>query len=571
MLGLSLSALSGVDPELSDSPRSIDPAAGKTAKGLMAITLGSGAEGRPTAGFAQRLEDALEAVRDQADPAVAGNLLPAVPLTAHPLGASSELILPADGEQTPEDVLYALALAQGLEPGVVRAVLWPQGGASPSVTGTEAGPSVLEARLELLESGVAVRPDAAMEALPAGVPLSLPADGFTGHALGSGAMVQGDLPSLGGGVSPALVNTFQSVSSPAAAQHSPLQVGSAEAGLRISLPGGPEGGGHEPSVLPSLAVPGGRQGGGPDGPGSEPTTGAGRAETLKPARDWLGASLSAEVATPGLSVAPRDASGGARLARLISESLDDSAAGDANRARVMVLRPDAVTSAMTALPAAQWALRQARVDFNALTVGARSAAAVVSDELKRPTIDSGTAPGAAGSEPILPQSPHRMDVLDLGESGLDLDTVNRTPSAREALQEKMSEALAQRMVAHVNRGNWSLQLELKPADLGSISIDMNFQNGRLEALFDASAAPARALLGDGLDRLRQELERSGMNVAYLGMQNASGGSSGGKSTPGRPDRKAEGAASVVAAPEEVAGVTEQRARSRGGAGLDLMV
>ncbi|MEN9775142.1 MAG: hypothetical protein RL322_2212 [Pseudomonadota bacterium] len=571
MLGLSLSALSGADTDLSDSPRLIDPAAGKTAKGLMAITLGSGAEGRPAAGFAQRLEDALEAVRDQADPAVAGNLLPAVPLTAHPLGASSELILPADGEKTPEDVLYALALAQGLEPGVVQAVLWPQGGASPSVTGTEAGPSVLEARLELLESGVAAQPDAAMGVLPAGVPLSLPAGGFTGHVLGSSTMVQGDLASLGGSVSPAVVNTLQSVSSPAAAQHLPFQAGSAEAGVQNAPAGARVGVGHEPSVLPSPAVPGGQKGGGPDGAGSDPSIGAGRSETIKPARDWLGANLSAEVATPGPSVAPRDAPGGARLARLISESLDDSAAGDSNRARVMVLRPDAVTSTMTALPAAQWALRQARVDFNALTVGARSSGAVVSDELKRPAMDSVNAPEAAGSDPILPQSPQRMDVLDLGESGLELDTVNRTPSAREALQEKVSEALAQRMVAHINRGNWSLQLELKPADLGSISIDMNFQNGRLEALFDASAAPARALLGDSLDRLRQELERSGMNVAYLGMQNTSGGSSGGKPTPGRSDRKADGVASVAAAPEEGAEVAEQRARSRGGAGLDLMV
>jgi len=163
------------------------------------------------------------------------------------------------------------------------------------------------------------------------------------------------------------------------------------------------------------------------------------------------------------------------------------------------------------------------------------------------------------------------DVLDLGESGVDFEAATGTPSARQSVQEKMSEALAQRMVAQVNRGNWSLQLELKPADLGSISIDMNFHNGRLEAIFDASAAPARALLGDGLDRLRQELEKSGMNVAYLGMQNSSGGSSGGKPTPGRPDRKSDETASVAVASEGVVGVEEQRARSRGGSGLDLMV
>jgi hypothetical protein len=306
-------------------------------------------------------------------------------------------------------------------------------------------------------------------------------------------------------------------------------------------------------------------------PRAEAVLGAGQSAAINPGRDWVGTPTLADSSTAISPATARDAAGGTPLARLISETVEGSTVGDSSRMRAVAFRPDSIATVMTALPAAQWVLRQSRIDLSALAVGGGLEVSAVPGGPDQPVGEPAPASAAGGFGSMVAQSPQEADVLDLGESGVDFDAATRTPSGREAVQEKMSEALAQRMLAQVNRGNWSLQLELKPADLGSISIDMNFHNGRLEAIFDASAAPARALLGDGLDRLRQELERSGMNVAYLGMQGSSGGSSGGKPTPGRPDRKSDETASVAAASEGAVGVEAQRARSRGGAGLDLMV
>jgi flagellar hook-length control protein FliK len=144
-------------------------------------------------------------------------------------------------------------------------------------------------------------------------------------------------------------------------------------------------------------------------------------------------------------------------------------------------------------------------------------------------------------------------------------------SAREALRQRVSETVAQRMASQLTRGQMSLHLELKPADLGRVTIEMTLHNGRIEAVFDAATLSARTLISEGLDRLRHELERAGMNVAHLGLQSGSGGSSGGKPTPGRSDRRgdANGGELTVAGQEQV--VSESASRRQRDRGLDLMV
>jgi flagellar hook-length control protein FliK len=147
--------------------------------------------------------------------------------------------------------------------------------------------------------------------------------------------------------------------------------------------------------------------------------------------------------------------------------------------------------------------------------------------------------------------------------------VERSPADRELIQNRISEALAQRMVNQINRGQWSLHLELKPADLGHISVEMTMHNGRLEAVFESGSGVTRLLILDGLERLRQDLERNGMNVASLSLQNASTGSSGGKPTPGRSDRKLD--VTHVDALDEESSLPAGVERKRDGRSLDLMV
>jgi flagellar hook-length control protein FliK len=157
---------------------------------------------------------------------------------------------------------------------------------------------------------------------------------------------------------------------------------------------------------------------------------------------------------------------------------------------------------------------------------------------------------SVGTELAGSPSAARSNSVDLSVALAELERSSGDESDRDALRARVSEAFASRMVAQVGRGHWSMLLELKPADLGSVSIEMSMQNGQLEAIFDAPSPAARALLADGLERLRQELEKSGMNVAHLGMQQFAGGSGGGKPTAGRFERKVEPDADEVNSPAE---------------------
>jgi flagellar hook-length control protein FliK len=125
------------------------------------------------------------------------------------------------------------------------------------------------------------------------------------------------------------------------------------------------------------------------------------------------------------------------------------------------------------------------------------------------------------------------------------------------------------MLAAASSNNWKMQIDLKPAHLGHISVEMSMQQGQLEAVFDAGQASARQLISEGLDRLRQDLQRAGMNVAHLGLNFGSGAGTGGKPTPrGREGQSDQGAAGSVQGVS--AGVPGSRSRA-GSDGLDVMV
>jgi len=79
------------------------------------------------------------------------------------------------------------------------------------------------------------------------------------------------------------------------------------------------------------------------------------------------------------------------------------------------------------------------------------------------------------------------------------------------------------------------------------------------------------LIAEGFDRLRQELERIGTNVASLSMQNAFGGSPGGKPTPGRPEKRAGTGGESDFIQAGVAEGLATQSRTRDDRRLDLMV
>jgi flagellar hook-length control protein FliK len=139
---------------------------------------------------------------------------------------------------------------------------------------------------------------------------------------------------------------------------------------------------------------------------------------------------------------------------------------------------------------------------------------------------------------------------------------------RQAMTQRLAEGLAQRISAQIAQNNWKLQVELRPAHLGQVNIELAMNGGQLEARFDATQVGARAMIQEGLDRLRQDLERSGMNVAYLGMQ-AGGGSSGG----GKPTLRSRSGETAQAGQTEAIRepALSERSSRVGRDGLDVMV
>jgi flagellar hook-length control protein FliK len=90
----------------------------------------------------------------------------------------------------------------------------------------------------------------------------------------------------------------------------------------------------------------------------------------------------------------------------------------------------------------------------------------------------------------------------------------------QQVMQRFGEILGQRLLQQINQGDWKVEIALEPADLGSIQIELEWRKGELEASFKAGQALTRDLLQDGLPRLRETLERAGIDVAsvYVGDQ-----------------------------------------------------
>ncbi len=83
------------------------------------------------------------------------------------------------------------------------------------------------------------------------------------------------------------------------------------------------------------------------------------------------------------------------------------------------------------------------------------------------------------------------------------------------LSEKLAENVAKRIIQQIKRGEWKINLSLKPKTLGSIEIELTLKGRQLEASFNVNQLLTRELLQDGLPRLRDSLEKSGIDVANL--------------------------------------------------------
>ena len=124
---------------------------------------------------------------------------------------------------------------------------------------------------------------------------------------------------------------------------------------------------------------------------------------------------------------------------------------------------------------------------------------------------------AAGSENIQDDAPEQL---------------LRRQDQQNQLSQRLSQILGQRLSAQIERGSWRVEMDLHPASMGRIEVQLEMRNGELEANFLSSNAATRDLLNESLPRLREMLEQFGTNSAYVGLGAGNKGQHDGNSAAG---------------------------------------
>lgn len=167
------------------------------------------------------------------------------------------------------------------------------------------------------------------------------------------------------------------------------------------------------------------------------------------------------------------------------------------------------------------------------------------------------------------QTASRNDMANANGPAQDLpDTHGRSENIQN-LADKMGQAVGQRILSEMEKGQWHLKLQLRPATLGHIEVEMRMRSGEFDAIFTAPNATTRDLLQDGMVKLRETLAQMGMDVANIHVGNGQSGQSGGDSTPGTPKGKTSQVEAT--APERTAETPRAPSVKDPNDGLDVLV
>ncbi len=86
---------------------------------------------------------------------------------------------------------------------------------------------------------------------------------------------------------------------------------------------------------------------------------------------------------------------------------------------------------------------------------------------------------------------------------------------KEQFVSRFSTELAQRFTSDVQKGNYKIEFDLLPKELGKVEVFMEYKDGKLDALISSANNVTRDVLNDGLQRLRDTLINSGINLGNL--------------------------------------------------------
>jgi flagellar hook-length control protein FliK len=116
--------------------------------------------------------------------------------------------------------------------------------------------------------------------------------------------------------------------------------------------------------------------------------------------------------------------------------------------------------------------------------------------------------GTSIPQGALAQSPATVISGGLAEALTSTDSTQMQSRLQpyQAWAQRFGEVLAQKLSLAVKDGNWSVKLNLNPASLGPVGVELQVNNGGIEGQIAANDANVRQLLNDSLPRLRQSLE-----------------------------------------------------------------
>ena len=200
----------------------------------------------------------------------------------------------------------------------------------------------------------------------------------------------------------------------------------------------------------------------------------------------------------------------------------------------------------------------------------------VAQELVTVDVPAGLDLGALGDRGAAPTAevatPRQSPAPEAAQSPQSAAEATRAAIQERAAQtqllaDRMGQALANRLISQIERGQWKLQLHMQPAALGRVDVALDMHAGGLDAVFRTDNALTQDLLGQGAQRLREALTQSGTTVASVTVHADARGQSGGNSTP----QKRQPSPKQSAAPVAVGAVPSKAARYTGGVAEGLNV
>jgi hypothetical protein len=185
------------------------------------------------------------------------------------------------------------------------------------------------------------------------------------------------------------------------------------------------------------------------------------------------------------------------------------------------------------------------------TEGPKAADGVAMGARHLATQDAAAMTGRAPAEATLPGAP-----------GKDM---------AEHLAQRLGEAIAQRLISRLEQGNWQFRFVLNPKTMGEVQVNLHMHSGGLDGSFVSGQSATRELLNEGLQRLRETLNASGMNVASLDVGAGHSSRQGQQPMPTAVPQPLPGSRSQAAAAQPEPGPVRHRDSLGGEQGWDVLV